>query len=66
MKNKLNLSLIILAFILTSLSPTDLFPKPIRLNYVIPYSLKALPAVLIWIMIGYELMMGRKINDELN
>ena len=65
-KNKWNLGLIILAFILTSLSPTDLFPKPIRLNYVIPYSLKALPAVLIWIMIGYELMMGRKIKDELN
>jgi len=35
-----------------------LFPKPIRLNYVIPYSLKALPAVLIWIMIGIELMVG--------
>lgn len=64
-KSKLNISLIILAFILTSLSPTDIFPKPIRVNYVVPFSLKALPAVLIWIIIGCELLFGRKIKNEL-
>jgi hypothetical protein len=35
-------------------SPSDLFPKYIRLNYVQPYKLKALPCVLIWFKIVYE------------
>jgi hypothetical protein len=56
MKNNVNLFLICLAFVLISLSPTDLFPKIVRTSFIIPYALKALPAVLIWIVITYELL----------
>jgi hypothetical protein len=38
-----------LLLILTCLSPTDLFPKFIRDNWVVPYSLKAFPCVVIYV-----------------
>jgi len=50
----LDIFLIIFAFILTSLSPSDLFPRYLRVNYVEPYALKALPCFIIWIKIIYE------------
>jgi hypothetical protein len=52
----LETGLFILALILTSLSPSDLFPRSIRVNYIIPYKLKALPCVLIWLKIIYEIL----------
>jgi hypothetical protein len=48
--------LLIFAIILTSFSPSDLFPKVIRQQYVIPYALKALPCILIWFDIAYRLL----------
>jgi hypothetical protein len=51
-----NLILIIATFILTVLSPTDIFPRVLRDNFVSPYSLKALPCILIWIKIQYDLL----------
>jgi len=50
-----NTVLVILAFIFTSLSPTDLFPRFIRENVVIPYVLKAVPCILIWGKIIWEM-----------
>lgn len=50
----LNTVLFVFCFILTSLSPTDIFPCYIRKTYVIPYALKALPCVLIWFKIVWE------------
>ncbi|MEO8885423.1 MAG: glycosyltransferase family 87 protein [Mucilaginibacter sp.] len=50
----IDISLLIFAFILTSLSPSDLFPKYLKVNYVDPYALKALPCFLIWLKIIYE------------
>ena len=47
--------LFIFAVILTSLSPSDLFPKFIRENYINKYALKALPCILIWFAIVYEM-----------
>jgi hypothetical protein len=46
--------LFVFALLLTSLSPSDLFPRYIRVHYVIPYKLKALPCVVIWFKIIYE------------
>src|SRR6202012_3291630 len=46
--------LLIFALILTSLSPSDLFPRYLRVNYVEPYALKALPCFIIWLKIIYE------------
>lgn len=41
--------------LLTSLSPTDLFPRYVRNNFIIPYSLKALPCFVIWIVLIMKL-----------
>ncbi len=55
-KSRLNVSLFLFFFIITVMSPNDLFPEYIRENYVNPYSLKALPCVLIWIKIQFDLL----------
>jgi len=51
--------LLLFAFVLTSLSPSDLFPKYLKETFVKPYSLKALPCVLIWLTIIYELLVKK-------
>ena len=48
--------LFILALILTSFSPSDLIPKFLKDNYIRPFALKALPCVLIWGVIVYEML----------
>jgi hypothetical protein len=59
-KSRLNTILFILAFILVSLSPTDIFPRYIRDMYVFPYALKALPCILIWFKIIYDMMVHKE------
>jgi Glycosyltransferase family 87 len=61
-KSNLNLFLFIFAIILTSLSPTDIFPRFIREQYVKPYALKVLPCIFIWIDITYRLL-THKFNE---
>jgi len=56
--------LLVFAIVLTVFSPSDLFPKSIRVNYVIPYKLKALPCVLIWFKIVYEAV-AREFDEKL-
>jgi hypothetical protein len=56
------IGLFILALILTSFSPSDLIPKFLKDNYIRPYALKALPCVLIWFSIVYE-MLKNKFNN---
>jgi hypothetical protein len=65
-KSNLNLFLFIFAIILTSLSPTDIFPRFIREQYVKPYALKVLPCILIWIDITYRLLTYKfnELNEE--
>jgi hypothetical protein len=57
--------LFVFAMVLTSFSPTDIFPRFIRNEYIKPYSLKALPCVIIWIVISYQLMF-QKFNLKAN
>lgn len=57
--------LFVFALVLTSLSPSDIFPRFIRNEYIKPYSLKALPCVLIWIVISYQLI-TKNFNQESN
>ena len=52
--SKLDMGLMIFAFILTSLSPSDIFPRYVKVKYVDTYGLKALPVLLIWLKIIYE------------
>ena len=51
-----DVALVVFAFVLSSLSPSDLFPRSLREAYVLPYALKALPPTLIWFRLSYELL----------
>ena len=51
-----DVALLVFAFVLSSLSPSDLFPRSLREAYVLPYALKALPPTLIWLCLSYELL----------
>lgn len=55
-RSRWDVALMVFAFILTSLSPSDLFPAYIRREYVHPLALKALPVALIWLKLCYELI----------
>ena len=50
-----NITLIVLLLVITGLGLTDAMPKPIRQDIIAKYSLKALPCIIIWVMISYEL-----------
>lgn len=54
-RSKWDIALMVFAFILTSFSPSDLFPAYLRREFVQPYALKALPCVLIWFKLSYEM-----------
>ena len=54
-KSKWVIALFIFAFCLTSLSPTDLFPRAVK-EFIRLYSLKALPCMIIWFAIIYQMM----------
>jgi hypothetical protein len=49
--SKFNLSLLLFAIFLTSLSSTDLFPRFIRQTIILPYALKALPSCIVWLVL---------------
>lgn len=51
-----DVALLVLAFVLSSLSPSDLFPAYLRKEWVQPYALKALPVTLIWLKLCCEMM----------
>lgn len=55
-KNVLNIGLLVFAFILTSLSPTDIFPHYVRYEIIQAHALKSLPVVLIWCKVIYQLL----------
>ena len=55
-RNRWDLALIIFAFIITSMSPSDLFPREVWRQLIKPYSLKALPVAIIWFKLIYELL----------
>ena len=53
--SKTNLVILLTAFILTSLTSTDLFPHVLRESLIKPYVIKAIPAIFIWFLIIYEM-----------
>jgi hypothetical protein len=54
--SRLNIALVSLAFIFTSLSPTDVFPRSLSAAFFVPYTIKAVPCIAIWGKIIYELV----------
>lgn len=63
-KSWINKLLFILAFIFVSLSPTDIFPRFIRKEFVDPYVLKAVPCIFIWVKIIYDLIVFKPSLEE--
>ena len=53
--NYIDVVFLVLVLLLASLSPTDLFPRYVREHLIIPYKLKALPLILLWVKIQVEL-----------
>lgn len=53
---KLDVGLLVFVIVLTSFGFSDLFPRYIKEEYIIKYSLKALPCCLVWFKVIYELM----------
>ncbi len=56
--------LLVFALLITSFSNSDVIPRYIRVNYIIPYALVALPCLMIWLKIIYE-MLTRDFGKEL-
>ena len=54
-RSRLDIGLLVFCFILTSLSSTDLFPGDLRTYVIRAFSLKALPVVLIWLKLVWEM-----------
>ena len=55
-RTRLNTVLTWSAFVFTSLSPTDLFPRAVSVTFFVPYAIKAVPCILIWGKVTYELV----------
>jgi hypothetical protein len=49
-------AILIFLFLFTILSPTDLYPECIKRGFFVAYSLKALPCLLIWVLIAAQLI----------
>jgi len=48
--------LLLFVLILTVFSPTDLFPRYLREEFVIKYALKAVPCFIAWLVISFQLL----------
>ena len=53
-RNTVNLVLLLSVFVLTCLSPTELFPAAVRSGFMVPWRLKVLPCILVWVKILYD------------
>jgi uncharacterized membrane protein len=57
-RTRLDTGLVIFAFVFTSLSASDVFPRPLR-NLIVPYQLKAIPCIVVWAKIMFDLVLDR-------
>jgi len=55
---------LILAFLFTVLSATDLFPPVIRRTWIVPYGVKVWPCILIYLIIVYELFLAGRLSSS--
>lgn len=66
-KSFVNITLLILVFVFTILSPTDLFPRFIRHDYFVPYVVKVFPCILVWLKVLWDMILMDKtirLNDK--
>lgn len=50
------IGLLLFVIIFTCFSTSDLFPKSVKNDYIIKYSLKAVPCIVVWLRVVYELL----------
>ncbi len=58
--------LVFLVFIFTCLSPTDIFPPAVIHNFFVPYTIKAIPCIVVWCVVWLELMTIKKASRDLS
>jgi hypothetical protein len=61
-RSKLRTALLLFAFVLTGLSATDLFPPYVRTNIIVPYCLKALPCIVLWLVMEWRLLSAKQFS----
>jgi hypothetical protein len=62
-RGTVDLVLIVLVFVFTILSSTDVFPNYIRDNFFNPYVIKAVPCIMVWVRIVVEGLFWRNPQD---
>jgi len=55
-KDKFSIGILLFVLILTCFGMSDFFPRYVKQNYIIKYSLKALPCAIAWFRVTYELL----------
>ena len=60
-----DLTLIVLVFIFTILSTTDIFPNYIQDNFFDPFAVKAVPCIVVWARISYELLFEKDFKPSI-
>lgn len=65
-KTNWRLALMILVLLFTSMSTTDIFPPYVKKHFIYPYTIKAVPCILVWCVVFVELMLmpKPKLNKE--
>ena len=65
-KNKWRMYLMIGVFIFTCLSPTEIFPRFIRDEVLVPLHMKAIPVVLTWFICMFDLFSWNRFPKQEN
>jgi hypothetical protein len=60
-KNKSQWFLLIVTLIISSFSPTDIFPRFLRVNYINPYGLMIFPLLIVWLCLAWELRFAQPV-----
>jgi len=59
-RSRVHLALLWMAFLLVSVTYSDLVPPAVRARFIHPYAIKVLPVVVIWAVAVVELTLGRE------
>ena len=55
-RGKTDIWLLVFVFLLSSMGSSDLYPRAIKREYIQAYSLKALPCLIVWLKLCWEMM----------
>lgn len=64
-KSPLVIGMLVFLILFTCFSTSDLFPKSVKDNFILKYSIKALPCIVIWFRLTWELL-TKKYTDKLS